>query len=224
MSQEGSNAIREDSGPTGPTAPSPDPFQPKKQSKLIRILTVIAYMLSVSMAAIFLSAYYIFMYDAQPTLAQKTYPVANALTQGPNFHQYEQYVYIKEKKILKDKGLLTSNLIQSPIENAGNNTDENGENFIDTNNENNTDISSIDNKIKVENNLFETDVLNSSDNNNNIRFSLYRLYKRAMERNKGNDKKKMEKSVLPVSNPTENDTDLENSKLDKNTTKTKGRF
>lgn len=39
-----------------------EPIKPKTPSKAIRLLTVIAYVLSVSMAAIFLSIYYIFIW------------------------------------------------------------------------------------------------------------------------------------------------------------------
>lgn len=54
--------------------PSPDSsednsfYGTKQQSKLIRILTVLAYVLSVSLAAILLSIYYIFMWDGRPQL------------------------------------------------------------------------------------------------------------------------------------------------------------
>lgn len=44
-------------------------FKPKKKPKIIRVLTVFAYVLSVSMAAILLSVYYIFVWkaDASPS-------------------------------------------------------------------------------------------------------------------------------------------------------------
>lgn len=50
---------------TSPThsAPAPTLSQPKPQRKIIRVLTVMAYMLSVSMAAILLSIYYIFVWN-----------------------------------------------------------------------------------------------------------------------------------------------------------------
>lgn len=38
----------------------------KKKSKTIRVLTVLAYILSVSLAAILLSIYYVFVWDGQP--------------------------------------------------------------------------------------------------------------------------------------------------------------
>ncbi|CAH1111268.1 unnamed protein product [Psylliodes chrysocephalus] len=43
-------------------------FDPKPKPKMIRFLTVLAYVLSVSMAAIFLSVYYIFMWHGEPHL------------------------------------------------------------------------------------------------------------------------------------------------------------
>lgn len=50
-------------------------FDPKPQPKMIRVLTVLAYVLSVSMAAIFLSIYYIFMWHGEPHLgAHKNIP------------------------------------------------------------------------------------------------------------------------------------------------------
>lgn len=48
--------------------PKGDVFQPKKKPKAIRVLTVMAYILSVSMAAILLSIYYIFMWEGRPHL------------------------------------------------------------------------------------------------------------------------------------------------------------
>nr|XP_015837208.1 PREDICTED: uncharacterized protein LOC103313833 isoform X3 [Tribolium castaneum] len=44
-------------------------FEPKAQPKIIRVLTVLAYILSVSMAAILLSIYYIFMWNEHKTYA-----------------------------------------------------------------------------------------------------------------------------------------------------------
>nr|XP_023021066.1 uncharacterized protein LOC111509534 [Leptinotarsa decemlineata] len=52
-------------------------FDPKPQPKIIRVLTVMAYVLSVSMAAILLSIYYIFMWDGRPHLG--------ARVSGPEF-------------------------------------------------------------------------------------------------------------------------------------------
>lgn len=48
--------------------PRGDVFQPKQKPKAIRVLTVMAYILSVSMAAILLSIYYIFMWEGRPHL------------------------------------------------------------------------------------------------------------------------------------------------------------
>ncbi|XP_056634819.1 uncharacterized protein LOC130443937 isoform X3 [Diorhabda sublineata] len=50
-------------------------FDPKPKPKMIRVLTVLVYVLSVSMAAIFLSIYYIFMWHGEPHLgAHKNIP------------------------------------------------------------------------------------------------------------------------------------------------------
>ena len=38
-------------------------YEPKQNKKIIRLLTVIAYVISVSMAAIILSLYYVFLWD-----------------------------------------------------------------------------------------------------------------------------------------------------------------
>ncbi|XP_069673099.1 uncharacterized protein [Periplaneta americana] len=38
-------------------------YEPKKKRKIIRVLTVLAYVLSVSLAAIMLSLYYVFLWD-----------------------------------------------------------------------------------------------------------------------------------------------------------------
>ncbi|KAK5647623.1 hypothetical protein RI129_002515 [Pyrocoelia pectoralis] len=45
----------------------------KQQSKLIRVLTVVAYILSVSLVAIILSVYYIFMWEGKPSQSQQGY-------------------------------------------------------------------------------------------------------------------------------------------------------
>lgn len=49
-----------------------NPYEPKEKPKLIRVLTVLAYMLSVSMAAILLSVYYVFVWDGHPHLGSLT--------------------------------------------------------------------------------------------------------------------------------------------------------
>ncbi|KAJ8973528.1 hypothetical protein NQ317_014253 [Molorchus minor] len=46
-------------------------FEPKPKPKMIRVLTVIAYVLSVSMAAILLSIYYIFIWEGQPQIGSR---------------------------------------------------------------------------------------------------------------------------------------------------------
>lgn len=53
------------------SAPAPTLSQPKPQPKFIRVLTVMAYMLSVSMAAILLSIYYIFVWNGGGTGKQQ---------------------------------------------------------------------------------------------------------------------------------------------------------
>ncbi|KAL1501122.1 hypothetical protein ABEB36_006507 [Hypothenemus hampei] len=59
----------------GTTIEARDDFpQPKKNPKAIRVLTVLAYVLSVSMAAILLSIYYIFMWHSKPHLGAHTMP------------------------------------------------------------------------------------------------------------------------------------------------------
>ncbi|XP_031327373.1 uncharacterized protein LOC116158687 isoform X2 [Photinus pyralis] len=45
----------------------------KQQSKLVRCLTVLAYVLSVSLAAIILSVYYIFVWEGKPSLSYNSY-------------------------------------------------------------------------------------------------------------------------------------------------------
>ncbi|XP_066961786.1 uncharacterized protein [Macrobrachium rosenbergii] len=40
-------------------------YEPKQNKKIVRLLTVIAYVISVSMAAIILSLYYVFLWDPQ---------------------------------------------------------------------------------------------------------------------------------------------------------------
>lgn len=65
--------------------PNGDIFQQKKKPKVLRVLTVMAYVLSVSMAAILLSIYYIFMWQGRPhigALAQPEY-----LVQPNNTHE-----------------------------------------------------------------------------------------------------------------------------------------
>lgn len=51
-----------------------NPYEPKEKPKLIRVLTVLAYILSVSMAAILLSVYYVFVWDAHPHLGSQIQP------------------------------------------------------------------------------------------------------------------------------------------------------
>ncbi|XP_042861130.1 uncharacterized protein LOC122246557 isoform X2 [Penaeus japonicus] len=46
-------------------------YEPKQNKKIIRLLTVIAYVISVSMAAIILSLYYVFLWDPKETYRPK---------------------------------------------------------------------------------------------------------------------------------------------------------
>lgn len=57
---------QEELGDVAESSISDELFQPKKTPKAVRVLTVLAYVLSVSMAAILLSLYYLFMWKAQP--------------------------------------------------------------------------------------------------------------------------------------------------------------
>ena len=50
-------------------------YEPKQNKKIIRLLTVIAYVISVSMAAIILSLYYVFLWDPKVKYKQKTPPI-----------------------------------------------------------------------------------------------------------------------------------------------------
>ncbi|KAJ3637811.1 hypothetical protein MTP99_001238 [Tenebrio molitor] len=60
--------INADNSPDSPGNPKDNAlFEPKPKPKVIRVLTVLAYILSVSMAAILLSIYYIFMWNEQKT-------------------------------------------------------------------------------------------------------------------------------------------------------------
>ncbi|CAH1977501.1 unnamed protein product [Acanthoscelides obtectus] len=68
--------INPDSSPDSPDAPPMSKqqeamFEPKPTPKIIRVLTVMAYVFSVSMAAIFLSIYYIFMWEGKPHLGAR---------------------------------------------------------------------------------------------------------------------------------------------------------
>ncbi|XP_047994590.1 putative transmembrane protein INAFM2 isoform X2 [Leguminivora glycinivorella] len=49
----------EESASEEPGAPLREPYEPKSVSKVVRVLTVLAYLLSVSLAAILLSVYYV---------------------------------------------------------------------------------------------------------------------------------------------------------------------
>ena len=60
--------------PEAATSPSPDNKTNAIHSKLVRLLTVIAYICSVSMAAVMLSLYYVFLWD--PTSHKSGTPAA----------------------------------------------------------------------------------------------------------------------------------------------------
>lgn len=52
-------------------------YEPKKKGKFIRVLIVMAYVLSVSLAAILLSLYYVFLWDPKiPTVGREGAPMA----------------------------------------------------------------------------------------------------------------------------------------------------
>lgn len=61
------------------STPAPTLSQPKPQPKIIRVLTVMAYMLSVSMAAILLSIYYIFVWNGGGSNTVQPQPLAAPL-------------------------------------------------------------------------------------------------------------------------------------------------
>lgn len=56
----------------------------ENNTKIIRILTVIAYVCSVSMAAVMLSLYYVFIWDPSPSGQSAVTPAALIQTQPPN--------------------------------------------------------------------------------------------------------------------------------------------
>ncbi|CAG9813553.1 unnamed protein product [Phaedon cochleariae] len=63
--------INPDSSPDSPGFNKDAAFEAKPKPKAIRVLTVLAYVLSVSMAAIMLSIYYIFMWDGRPHIGAR---------------------------------------------------------------------------------------------------------------------------------------------------------
>lgn len=59
-------------------------YEPRKVRKVIRVFTVMAYVLSVSLAAIMLSLYYVFLWDPKlPTVGRDGVPMALTDT-GPH--------------------------------------------------------------------------------------------------------------------------------------------
>lgn len=71
-SQEDINPDSSPDSPTGNKNSKDAMFEPKAKPKMIRVLTVLAYVLSVSMTAILLSIYYIFMWEGRPHLGSRT--------------------------------------------------------------------------------------------------------------------------------------------------------
>lgn len=70
-SDEGASVVSEIQDPTAEAAANAKLYEPKKIRKIIRVLTVIAYVLSVSLAAIILSMYYLFLWDPKIPIAGK---------------------------------------------------------------------------------------------------------------------------------------------------------
>ncbi|CAG9860458.1 unnamed protein product [Phyllotreta striolata] len=66
-------------------------FDSKPKPKIIRILTVLAYILSVSMAAIILSVYYIFMWHGEPHLGARR----NVILNYNNYSVEERFIGLK---------------------------------------------------------------------------------------------------------------------------------
>ena len=61
-------------------------YEPKHKQKVVRVLTVVAYVIFVSMAAILLSLYYTFLWDPKDvTIKMKTKPEC-VNTKSSNFH------------------------------------------------------------------------------------------------------------------------------------------
>jgi hypothetical protein len=52
-------------------------YDSKKNQRTVRVLTVMAYVLTVSMAAIILSLYYVFLWDPSPAAKNATIPRVN---------------------------------------------------------------------------------------------------------------------------------------------------
>ncbi|ENN77472.1 hypothetical protein D910_07348 [Dendroctonus ponderosae] len=83
-------------------SPNGDIFQQKKKPKALRVLTVMAYVLSVSMAAILLSIYYIFMWQGRPHIgAFGTGAVAHPeyLIQPNNTHESHIFGTLQESTL-----------------------------------------------------------------------------------------------------------------------------
>lgn len=98
-------------------------YDRKPLSKAIRVFTVLVYILCVSLAAILLSIYYIFIWDGQPTLTViKSYHRDSIIT-GKSFqnksghtNQYPTPMGAKGKNIATNKGLdILDNVAESSI-------------------------------------------------------------------------------------------------------------
>lgn len=55
-------------------------YEPKQNKKAVRVLTVIAYIISVSLAAIILSLYYTFIWDPKDSIAPRTNKPASLIS------------------------------------------------------------------------------------------------------------------------------------------------
>lgn len=104
---------------------SPNPkdnafFEPKPKPKVIRVLTVLAYILSVSMAAILLSIYYIFMWDGQPHLGARVSYNSNGSLSALKMMDTEQVEEISSVKEWSSDYLTTTKLANFVQEEIGN--------------------------------------------------------------------------------------------------------
>ncbi|KAG5890149.1 hypothetical protein JTB14_010167 [Gonioctena quinquepunctata] len=93
--------INPDSSPDTPSAKNSKDafFDPKPKPKIIRVLTVLAYVLSVSMAAILLSIYYIFMWDGKPHIGAQVsgpdlFERTNLSSEEVEFQTHPNYQYV----------------------------------------------------------------------------------------------------------------------------------
>ncbi|KAF5308170.1 hypothetical protein FQR65_LT06350 [Abscondita terminalis] len=89
-------------------------YERKRQSKPIRVLTVLAYVLSVSLAAIILSAYYVFMWEGKPSLAYHSCAPADLE------NETENKINDNHSKIIPDKPRtkFTDELLRNAMKNS----------------------------------------------------------------------------------------------------------